>query len=446
MPAKTRSRRGATHDAPVAPARSVLAADTLPQPYVRVVIAVLLLFGVGLRWANLDNVASRTPDEAVYTGQANVVRSEGTAGVRKMTAQYRREPDARLYPPPTRAGYIWLLAGVMSLSDRADEGAGADLSAACSVGSLLLLAWVGLRFFPAWATVFAVLFYAVSPPELVMARRAWQDCLIEFLGLALVAVAAEIMRDSRRRIWYLVFVLIGSFGVVVKESWALIYALWALGVLGVVLVARRDWKNGLLLAAAGLAGLAASVAWLASQVGGFSDLYQIVSQIPNANAANPYAKEFQTGPGYLLLRAFRILAPIPALLCLPGLVVGLFPRTVPERLRTSPNGARGGIVRWMALFVPVFLAFPFVLPHWLNLRYVSVLFPAVYLLAGLGFWFCASACWGWLRGSTRGLLAVLVLALLVLGAFADYERFQRIFVRNNIPDLSVKLVVDYGLR
>lgn len=436
MPAKTRSRRSATHDAPVAPPRSVLAADSLPQPYVRAVIALLLLFGVGLRWANLDNVASRTPDERVYAWQASVVRSEGTAGVRKMTAQYRRDPDARLYPPPTRAGYIWLLAGVMSLSERTDEGAGADLSAASSVGSLLLLAWVGLRFFPAWATVFAVLFYAVSPPELVMARRAWQDCLIEFLGLALVAIAAEILRGPGRRIWYLFFVLVGSFGVAIKESWALIYALWAVGLLGVVLIARKDWRNGLLLAAAGLAGLAASVAWLASQVGSFTDLYQIVSQIPSANAANAYAKEYQTGPGYLLLRSFWILAPIPALLCLPGIAIGLFPRANPAR----------GIVFWMALFVPVFLAFPFVLPHWLNLRYVSVLFPAVYLLAGLGFWYCASACWSWLRGANRGLFAVLALALLVLGAFTDYERFQRVFVRNNVPDLSVKMVVDSARR
>jgi hypothetical protein len=40
----------------------------------------------------------------------------------------------------------------------------------------------------------------------------------------------------------------------------------------------------------------------------------------------------------------------------------------------------------MALFVLIFLAIPIVLPHWLNLRYVSVVFGPLCILAAAGLW------------------------------------------------------------
>ena len=150
----------------------------------------------------------------------------------------------------------------MRLTGGRDERVGAYLSCAASIGSLFVLALIGVRFFPSWATFFALLFFAVSPMELAVSRRAWPDALVEFLGFSLVYVAAEITRDSARRIWYLLFVVLGSLGIAVKESGPVGYGFCAIWVLWVLLIERREWVNGAVLMAGGLAGLAITMSHL----------------------------------------------------------------------------------------------------------------------------------------------------------------------------------------
>src|SRR5579862_4478260 len=103
-----------------------------------VVIIVLLSLGIWLRATNMDNVVARSPDERIYTRQANIVLKSGNGGIRTLAAEYVRDAEARLYPPPTRVGYIWLVAATMRLSGRMDENAGAYLSCAARIGSLII--------------------------------------------------------------------------------------------------------------------------------------------------------------------------------------------------------------------------------------------------------------------------------------------------------------------
>ena len=156
------------------------------------VVGTLLCLAAGLRLANLGNVGSRTPDEKVYTKFANVWLQSGAAGLQTQVAEYRADPELRLYPPPTRVGLIRLIAGVMALSGRRDELPGASISCAASIASAFVLAWMGLRFFPSWCVVFALLFLAASPADLAIARRAWPDATVELLGILLAWVACEI--------------------------------------------------------------------------------------------------------------------------------------------------------------------------------------------------------------------------------------------------------------
>jgi hypothetical protein len=79
-------------------------------------IGVLLCLGAVLRVANLSNVSSRTPDEVVYTIQAKILLQRGQAGLRSLIAEYQEDPVARLFPPPTRFGYLWPLAAAMQLT------------------------------------------------------------------------------------------------------------------------------------------------------------------------------------------------------------------------------------------------------------------------------------------------------------------------------------------
>ena len=213
----------------------------------------------------------------------------------------------------------------------------------------------------------------------------------------MVYVAAEITRDSARRIWYLLFVVLGSLGIAVKESGLVGYGFCAIWVLWVLLIERREWVNGAVLMAGGLAGLAITIAWLAISVGGLSVFAQIVTSIPSSNAGNQYAIEYQSGPGYLLLRALEIMSPVAAVLGLVGCGVLLFSHRKLSLLHLPAEAANWQVVRWITLFMLAYLALPMVLPHWLNLRYISVLFGPFYLIAGVGFWYCTSLCWNRLK-------------------------------------------------
>jgi 4-amino-4-deoxy-L-arabinose transferase-like glycosyltransferase len=405
-------------------------------------ISALLCLGAVLRVANLSNVSSRSPDERVYTIQAKVLLQRGQAGLRSLIAEFQQNPAARLYPTPTRLGYLWPLAAAMRLTGERDEEVGACLSCAASIGSLFILALIGVRFFPSWATLFALLFFAVSPMELAVSRRVWPDALVECLGLSLIYVAAEITRDSTRRIWYLLFVVLGSLGIAVKESGPIGYGFCAIWVLWVLLIQRREWVNGAILIAFSLAGLAITIVWLGISVGGLSVFAKIVTSIPSSNAGNPYAIKYQSGPGYLLLRALETMSPVAAVLGLVGLGVVLFSHRKLNLLHVPAEAANWQVVGWITLFMLGYLALPMVLPHWLNLRYFSVLFGPFYLIAGLGFWYCAWLCWTKLRIFDRRAFVWLAIAALSIGAVADYCRFQKIVVRDALNDLSIKMVLD----
>ncbi len=415
-------------------------------------VAVLLCLGIGLRLANLSIEIGRSPDEINYTRQANTLLQNGTAGLRAMAAEYQRDPAARLAGPPTRAGYLWMLAATMHLTGKNDESAGSVLSCAASIGSLFILTLIGIRFFPPWATPFALLFLAVSPAELELARRAWTDALVGFLGLSLVYVAGEITRDSKQRIWHWIFVLLGCVGILVKEFGPVFFALCAVWVLWVMLIQRKEFRSGLLIMAGGLIGTAASVAWIANSIGGFSVLVQTVINWRAAHVGNDYAIEFQSGPGYFLLRAFQIISPVAAIFCLIGLAVMLLSRLRPVFLRLPAGNANWQVIGWIALFFLSYLALAMILPHWLNLRYVSVLFGPFYLLAGVGFWYTAQLCWNRMesfypsrdrKGAVpRIAFAILIILCLAIAAGGDYRTFDRMFVRNGVGDLSIKLILD----
>ena len=140
------------------------------------------------------------------------------------------------------------------------------------------------------------------------------------------------------------------------------------------------------------------------------------------------------------------MSPVAAVLAVVGLGVLLFSHRKLNLLHVPAEAANWQVVGWITLFMLAYLASPMVLPHWLNLRYISVLFGPFYLIAGLGFWYCASLCRNLLKISDGKVFAGLAIAALSIGAAADYHRFQRIVVREGVNDLSIKNVLDVDKR
>ena len=392
-------------------------------------LIILACIAAGLRLANLRNVSSRTPDERVYTYQAKTVVDQGpAAGMRSLIAEYKADPDAKLYPPPTRAGMIRMTAAVMRWTGRYGEDTGALISCAASIGSVAVLALLAVRFFPPWAAIAAMLFYAVLPADLAIARRTWTDALVEFAGLLLVWFACEATRKPERRIWLVLTAIIAALSLTVKESmpapWGFcgIWILW-------ILARKRLWANAAIFLAANAAALGLTLWWLAGQVGSLHDYVSIVTGIPAANAANEYALEYASGPPYLLLYAYWIIAPLTSLLAVVGAAAVFL------RKREAP-------LIFITAFSLAYIALAMSMPHWINLRYLGNTFGPVCLLAGLGAWWLIEAGCEWMDTTDRRPFAAVAIAILLGGAAADYIRFRHYFVRDEVVDLSIKWLVD----
>lgn len=396
--------------------------------HLRLVVILACMAG-GLRLANLRNVSSRTPDERVYTYQAKTVVDQGpAAGMRSLIEEYKSDPDAKLYPPPTRAGMIRMMAALMRWTGHYGEGVGALISCAASVGSVGILALLALRFFPPWAAVPAMLLYAVLPADLAIARRTWTDALVELAGLLLVWFACELTRRPERRIWLFLTALTGGLSLTVKESMPVAWGFCGIWILW-ILARKRAWINVAIFLALNAAALGISLWWLAAQVGSLHDYISIVAGIPAANAANEYALEYASGPPYLLLYAYWIVAPLTSLLALAGGVAVFL------RKRESPLlFITGYSIAWIALAMS--------LPHWINLRYLGNTFGPVCLLAGLGAWWLIEAGIEWMDSADRRPFAAVAIAILIGAAAADYIRFRHYFVRDEVVDLSIKWLVD----
>lgn len=397
----------------------------------RAALGTALVLGVALRLGGLGTVVHRTPDEVVYARQAEVVAQGGLEGLRALVAEYRRVPRLAELPPPTRAGYLGLLVATGALTGRRGPEAGQLVSIVASLGSLALLAWLALTLLPPWGAAVAVLLYAVSPLELVLARRCWQDALVEAMALGMFAAGVQLARGRPAGPWIAVLVGIGSAGLAVKESLPLVYGLvglWALGTLG---LARREPRAVAGLVAAGLAGAGLTLAALAGAVGGLGSWWAVVSGLPAANAANAYAQRYQTGPGWWLGLGAWCLVPAVTALAAVGLArVGV------------PAGPEGRALRGLLGVAGVFVLVPFVLPHWLNLRYVAAAYGPGYLLAGLGAAGLAAGLGARVPARARGVAGLLAGALVVMAAAGDARRFARIYALEGWSDLSIGFVVE----
>jgi hypothetical protein len=384
-------------------------------------VSALILAGAGLRFGNMSNVTARTPDERVYTAFANVWNASGEAGLRTVTANYLASADAKLYPPPTRVGMVRLVAFAIRAAGHSDESAGAWVSCFASIASLMALAWIGMRFLPLPVALAALLFFVVFPGELILARRTWADAPAELFVLLVILCGCEILSSSPNYWLHAAFGICGAVGIAIKETVLIPYVLFAVCVAGALYLKDRVLTYPVRFCALAAIIPALGVVWLGYEAGGLSSFITVMAGIPEANAHNAYAVEYTSGPPYLLLYAFWIVSPALSALGALGMAVA-FTR-------------RGNLVFLMALLVSAFLAIGMSVPHWINLRYAAFLFGPVCLLAGLGVWWLATLP-ALRRVPATGLIACFSIALIAV-AVGDYLRFERYFVRDGAPDLSI---------
>jgi hypothetical protein len=386
----------------------------------------VVLLGAALRFQNVDNVKSRTPDERVYTAYAQAILDHGLSGIRSAAADYIRDTQ-RLYPLPTRIGYTAPLAAVMGLTGTRDPRVGSWLSAIASVLALAVAIAIGWSFIHPWVGVLGGLLLAVYPADLAIARRAWTDAPLTCLGLVMLYCAMSLAAGRHKLRAGVVLVLAGSAALLIKEGAVAIYGLCGLlAMLG--LIRQKLWREAGLLAAGAAAGVALSVTLMSWAAGGWGALTNILTGLTAANAANQYAIDYATGPGYKILAGLWRISPEVAVLSAAGLVLAL------RRKAPALTG--------LAAFTLVFGALPMVLAHWLNLRYISVLFAPLCLFAALAAIEAVQSARRRLNQFDFSAAAAAVAVALLLASVGDYQRFQNVWVEKDTPDLTIRMILE----
>ena len=395
--------------------------------------------GVSLRLVNF-HISRRSPDELIYTSQARIIAKNGIQGTKELVVAYLKESRLWIYPPPTRIGYLIPLSAFMRITNDTNESAGAKLSFFFNLIAMGLLVIFGLKFFTPGGTLYALLFLSVSPMDIAIARRAWQDALLGCIGFFLIYICCEIMaRANNRKRWYLLFVALGSWCILIKESGSIIYGLCALWVLWFLFYKERNFVSGSLLILGIVIGSFFSVALLAYACGGVNAIFAVLRHVKEAMPTNIYALEYQTGAWYNLLQGFWILTPFNALFCPLGMATLLHDTLRPNSKERADNKRRYAFVG-LVFFSVSFVCIASLAPYCQSLRYVSVLYIPFYLISGYGF---QKICY-YLQPLLRSRLfyfVLTVLVIIVLGeAFFDYMNFTYFFNKQNLCDISIGLL------
>ena len=420
-------------------------ADTSTTPRVRAaqltVLALLILFGTALRISNLSGISLRSPDERYSTWQANVLLDHGTVdGYRILFDAF--DPNT---PSPTRIGYHRLLTTVMRITDDRTVMAGARLSCAASILSLLLVAWLSWRFFGASAALAATMLFSVFPPELVIARRCWQEAVVELLSLAGIAIVCQVLAGSRSAVRYPLYMplytVVGVLAFTVKETSAVAFV-FASAWLLLALSLRRDWRAVVRFSASACIAAVLSLAWMAQCLGGFSQLARLGVLSSRLTILSPYGLLYESGPGWHMLLGLWSLSIATTVLAFAGAAFAIW--AAARRPRATPIEVTTRISLGLALFCVLFLGMAMVLPEKLNFRNVAVIFSPLAILAGAGFSRCLSFVSRVLPASEAGSIQLVLATVLTAAAIFDLHTFRGKFTAPDMLDLSIRMVLGAG--
>lgn len=403
-----------------------------------ILCAAVFLFGVGLRFQNLD-ITSRSPDEGTYVSQARTFLNEGfVKGVRLLIDEHNRNPDLWIYPPPTRIGYLYVLAGVMKMTNISSEMAGTYLSCACSIVILCLMGVIALRFFNPWVALAALFFMSISPMDLAIARRCWTDEMFALLAVSMVYFCCEIARKPRP-VWYALFWIVSAYFLLMKELAAVFYGLCVIWLIGLALFKERSIPKTILVIVISVVAAGASAFILIQVSGGLPTVLNLLKHVKEAIPTNQYALDYQAGPWYTIFAGFWILSPAVSFLSLLGIACAAAPKRFFD-LAYEETGAYNAIWRMILAVTAAFVLAVVVIPYSHNLRYISSVFAPFYIMSGLGLWWAIS----FVRKFSKGPSFYLVIAIVVIGVVTagviDYKNFEHTFIKKGIPDLSIRLL------
>jgi 4-amino-4-deoxy-L-arabinose transferase-like glycosyltransferase len=378
------------------------------------------------------NVSDRSPDEQLYTQFGHGIAHEGLAWFPRTVAQYTGEGEVE-YPWVHRAGFLSLVAIAQVVSGRNDPIAGELLSFVTSLGVVALTGVLAWTLLSPWCAALAMLFLAVSPLDLALARRAWQDDVVAFATLVICALLFQTLAKPDERRWRIAFFVVCGLSLLIKESVAIPFALAGLALAWDAWSRTRNVRRAVAPLIGGLEVTALVVVVVIALCGGLAPARELLRMTPEAWAPDDYLREYQTGGVGYYVTGLRILQPIPWLL---GCVAALLAIVRAPWMRGPWRAAAGErVLRLLGGYVLAFLAVSCAYSS-KNMRFLSPIYAPVALLAAA----VVHGKLGWLRGRVpsaawRGAVGLTV-AVLLFAAWRDARRFDHYFNQIQIQDLA----------
>lgn len=387
-----------------------------------IALALFFLIGTVVRLAHVADVKSRTPDEQYYTYLADELLDRGITPLQQ----------------PAKLAYTALLAGAMKVAGVEDERAGAWLSCFASIASLAILGLISFRFLPRAAAIYAMFAMALSTLDRVVARRSWQEAIVESMVLMLVWAACEMMRDRRRWWVYVLLLLAGAGSVLIKQITAFAVAATLLYVIA-FFAYRRAWRPAALIGAAAAIAAALSIVCLAAFGSGIQ-VSALWRSYTTTAATESWGNMYQSAPWYVVFGALSMLAPVSSVLSFIALGISLLSRKWLNRAGLSFRSEDMSLIRlfsWVTFVAFLGIA---ALPMTQNFRYFAPAFGAFCLCAGMGFQALAYLAERYLRGLAHSALAIVAIVVLAR-AYKDNAVFNEAFVKADMQDLAVGFVL-----
>lgn len=177
-------QQSSVKEPPVTPALTVPDAhpDAFPRSTFLLIAVAIMVAGVSIRWWTFD-VTEFRGDELVYIRYATRISGEGLSQFTPLAREYASDPSFWVFPHPARVLYVLLTAFTCTLAVACSGTAVAAVSFLSGIALVALTMVMARRMFDERIALLSGLLAALSPLQLALSRRAWQDGLFSLIIL-----------------------------------------------------------------------------------------------------------------------------------------------------------------------------------------------------------------------------------------------------------------------
>jgi hypothetical protein len=320
------------------------------------------------------------------------------------------------------------------------EQAGVAVSTASSIVQLLMVALIGVRYLGKWTAVIAVALLSVSAADLAMARRVWSDEPNAAAAAIFLFLCAEIAFHNRGRGWFAALWIWSGYFMLLKETAGFFFGFCIAGLMTRAWWQDRDVRRIAWLALGAVVTAAVSFFVMACLCGGVPAALDVIRHNALAEPGNAYQNEYMTGPWYSIPLELWIIGPFAGTMCAVTFAALLSRReslwNVLKLDRRQQAFAWGAAILILLVVTSVSLRGTL-----MDLRYVSLILGAWYLMAGLGMTYLLARIRRRFDGQSGNYVAAMVIIVMVGALAFDYSTYRKVYVGQDLDDLDVLHVV-----